>query len=75
MWKRLCVNYQLQVFLSGFNETLIFYTEFLQKLKYRISSKSVQWEPDERIDRQTDKAKLIVAFRNFWNAPKNRTVR
>jgi hypothetical protein len=25
---------------------------------------------DKRVDRQTDMTKLIVAFRNFFNAPK-----
>ena len=29
---------------------------------------------DRRTDRQADMAKLIVAFRNFANAPKNRLI-
>jgi hypothetical protein len=44
----------------------------------KISWKSVQWEPScsVRTDRQTDTVmtKLVVAFRNFANAPKKRAV-
>jgi len=45
-------------------------------LKYQILLKSVQWEPscsmrtDGQTDGRTDMMKLIVAFRNFENAPK-----
>ena len=44
-----------------------------KKLKYYVSSKSVQWEPScsMRTDGRTDTIKLIVAFRNFANAPNN----
>jgi len=47
-------------------------TKFRKILKYRISWKYVQWQPSfsMRTDGQTDMAKLIVAFRNFANAPK-----
>ena len=68
--KRLHVKYAL--FLSDFNETWNFSTDFRKSVKYQISSKSVQWKPscfmqtDEWIER-----KLIVAFRNFAKAPKN----
>jgi len=43
------------LFLSDFNETLIFYTYFRKVLKYEISRISVQWEPScsMRTDRQT----------------------
>ena len=43
-------------------------------LKYKISSNSVQWEPScsVRADGEmVDMTKLIVAYRNFANAPKN----
>ena len=43
-----------------------------KKFKYKISSKSDQWEPScsIRTDRRMDVTKLIVAFRNFANTPK-----
>ena len=69
------VKYPL--FLSDFNETWIFLTDFRQILIYQISWKSVQWEAIccMSTDRRTDMTKLIVAFRNFANAPKNAFVR
>jgi len=44
-----------------------------KKIKYRISLKSVQWEPScsVRTDGRTDITKLKVAFRKFANASKN----
>ena len=50
--------------------------------KYPISNfkQFVQWEPscsmrtDGRTDGQTDMTKLIVAFRNFVNPPKRRSL-
>jgi hypothetical protein len=60
------------VFLSDFNEIWILSTDFRKSLKYEVSSKSVQWEQSYsmRADGQTDITELIVAFRNFANAPK-----
>jgi hypothetical protein len=49
------------LFLSDFNETWIFLTDFLTMFKYQISTRDIR----------TDTTKLIVAFRNFVNAPKN----
>ena len=59
-------------FLSDSNKTCIFSTYFRKKLKYKVSSISVQWEPScsLRTDGQTDMTILIVAFRYFANAPK-----
>jgi len=45
------------LFLSDFNGTLIFCTDFRNIFKYEISRKSVQWEPSchMRTDGRTDK--------------------
>jgi hypothetical protein len=73
MWK--CFHLKYPLFLSDFNETWIFSTDFRKELKYKISSKSVQAEPscsmrtDGRTDGRSDMTKLTVAFRNFANAP------
>jgi hypothetical protein len=47
--------------------------DFRKILKYQISGKSMHWELScsMRTDGRTDVTKLIVAFRNFENAPKN----
>ena len=51
---------------------------FQKKVRYQVSSKYVQSEPscstwtDRQTDRQTDMTELIVAFRNFANAPKKK---
>ena len=67
-----------QLFLSGFNEALNTLDRLSgKKLKYQISSKSVQWKPScsmQTDSGQTDITKVIVAFRNFVNAPKNQSV-
>ena len=58
---------------SNFNSTWIFSTDYRKILEYKISRKSVQRQPfcSTRTDRRTDMTKLIVAFRDFANAPKN----
>ena len=66
------VNYPL--FLSYFHETWIFSTDIRKILTYKISWKSVRWEPssiwtDGQTDRRTDVTTLIVTFRNSANAP------
>jgi hypothetical protein len=71
MYTGLHVKYLL--LLSDFNQTCIFSTDFRKTLKYQISRKSVQLEQScfRRTDGRTHATKLIVAFRNFTNAPKS----
>jgi hypothetical protein len=69
MSKSLHVKHRL--FLSDFDKTWIFYTDFRQKgqvstfIKIRLVGTELLYA-----DGQTD-MKLTVAFRNFANAPKN----
>jgi hypothetical protein len=63
-------------FLSDFNETAMFLTDFRNILKYKTSrnpsNESLVFpcgETGRQTDRQTDMTKLIVTFRNFANAP------
>jgi hypothetical protein len=63
------------LFFSDLNGTWVFSTSFQKILKYQISEEYVQlspscstrvdWRPEGTIDRRTDMAKIIVAFRNF----------
>jgi len=56
VYNGLQIKYQL--FLSYFNKTRIFSTNFRKKIfKYQISWKSVEWEPccSTRTDRRTDR--------------------
>ena len=63
------LHVQYPSFLSDFNETWIFSTDFRKILKYEMLRKSFQWEPSCSL--RTNMTKLIVAFRHFANAPKN----
>jgi len=60
--------------LTGVNETWIYLTDLrkIRNIKFHKNSLVV---PCGRIGGQTDVMKLIVAFRNFANAPKNRNVK
>jgi hypothetical protein len=62
-------------FFSDFNKTWIFSIDFRKILKYQNFMKILPvgtdyFLADERTDRQPAMTKLIVAFRNFENAPK-----
>ena len=70
--KSIDLHVKYLLFLSDFNETWIFPTDFRKILKYQISWKSVQWEPScsMRKDRRTD-MKLNSRFSQFSErAPK-----
>ena len=60
-------NIKYQLFLSDFNQTWIFLTDFKKILKYQISWKSILWELSCSMwtDGQTDMTKLRVTFHNF----------
>jgi hypothetical protein len=67
MYIGLHVKYPL--FLSNFNDAWTFSTDLKKIPKYKISWKSVQWEPS--YSTRTDMTKLTVTFHNFANGPKN----
>ena len=71
MSKHLHVKYPL--FLSDFNKILILSTDFLKKAQVLsfVKTRPVGAELFHA-DGRTDMTKLIVAFRNFANAPKTR---
>ena len=65
--------------VKGLMKFELFSIDFGKILKYQISRKSPQWEPsysmrtDRRIEGRTGMTKVIVAFRNFANAPEKKT--
>lgn len=67
------VKYTL--FLSDFNENLIFSTDFRKMLRYKIWWKPIQWEKSfahaDKTDRQTEMTKIVFAFQNLAKAPDN----
>jgi hypothetical protein len=74
MWKRLHVKCPL--FLSDFNKTCIFSTEFQKSqisncIKIRPVGTEV-FHADRQTGGQTDMTQLIIAFRSFANTPKTR---
>ena len=65
------VHYPL--FLSDFNETLTFSTDFRKVLKNIKFHKNQSVETELfHADRRTDMTKLVAVFSSFANAPKNR---
>ena len=72
MYIGLRVKYPL--FLSDFNKNRIFSIDF-RKINFTFNENPASGNglvPCERRDGQTDMTKLIVAYRNFVTAPKNR---
>ena len=68
--KSLHVKYPL--FLSDFNKTLIFSTDFRKKTQISSFIKILRVGSELfHEDGQTDMTKLLVAFRNFVNMPEN----
>ena len=68
------VKYRL--FLFDFNESWISSTDFRKILKNQFPWKHIQWnrvfpygQTDVRTDGEKEVSKIIVAFRNFANAP------
>jgi hypothetical protein len=80
-WGRYGLRVKYPLFLSDFNETRTPSTDIGKIIKYRISWKSVLWEPrcsmrtdggtNRQTARQTDLTKITSVLRNFANAPRN----
>ena len=67
---RKCLRVKRPLFLSDVNEIWIVSPHSRKTFKC-VSLKSAQWEPScSTQNGQTDMTKLILAFRNFANAPK-----
>jgi len=61
------------IFVSGFNETLIFSTDSNSSPQHQISRKLHPVRAEFMyMERRTDVAELIGAFRDFVNAPNHR---
>ena len=65
--------FMVPVIMSDFNKTWIILTDFRKILRYKISWKSVQQEPNcsMRTDGRTDMTKQTFAFCYFANPPNN----
>ena len=78
LWSKMYINLQVKwaypLFLSDFKEPWIFSTDFIKILNTNFMTiRSVGDElfhAERRTGGQTDRTSLIVAFRNYANAPK-----
>jgi hypothetical protein len=65
------IHVKYPLFLSDFNETWIFSTDFRKTLNIKFQKiHTVGASCSVRTNGRTDMTNLIVAFRNFTNAPK-----
>jgi hypothetical protein len=70
-----CIYVARLLFFPDFNDVWIFSINFRKIIKCHISWKPFQWKPSSSLrmegctDGQTGTTKLILAFRNFVNAP------
>jgi len=75
----IAIHVKFQLFLSHFNETWVFSTDFRKCLNMKFHENFLlgaellhaDRHMDRRTDVQTDMTKVVVAFRNFAKAPKN----
>jgi hypothetical protein len=71
----ICLHVMYPLIMSHFNETFTFSTDFrnlLKNIKFHENSTSGSLTvPRGLTGRRADMMKIIVAFRNFVNAPKN----
>ena len=70
------INVKYPLFLSDFNDTLIFSTDFRKCSHFKFCKIFVPWEAgcSMRTDIQADITKLITAFLNFVKAAKKLSV-
>jgi len=60
--KYTALHVKYPLFLSDFNDTSIFSTDFRKIIKYQISWKSVQWEPTGRTEGHEDATSRFSQF-------------
>jgi hypothetical protein len=69
------INVKYQPFLSDFNKTYVFLTDFRNIIQYKISQNCLVgaklFIAKLRTEGRTDMTKLTVGFRNFANASQN----
>jgi hypothetical protein len=67
------LHVKCSIVVSNFNRLWNFSTRFCKVYQYQISQKYIQWGPCWYLhtDRQTDMKRLVNAFRDYANAPRN----
>jgi hypothetical protein len=71
MWSEMYIGLHVKqpLFLSDFNESWIFSIDFLKTLNVKFHENRSNVRRALLADKRTDVTKLIIAFRNFVNAP------